>query len=45
MIVRYFFAITKYKSELKVQIVHEYPSTSQSTNNLSKKYQTHEDLK
>ncbi|MQB94014.1 hypothetical protein DN432_09580, partial [Lactobacillus reuteri] len=31
--------MTKYKSELKAQIVHEYLSTSQSTNDLSKKYQ------
>ena len=31
--------MVKYKSELKVQIVHEYLSTSQSTCDLSQKYQ------
>ena len=31
--------MTKYKTELKTQIVQEYLSTSQSTNDLSKKYQ------
>lgn len=31
--------MVKYKSELKAQIVHEYLSTSQSTNALSEKYQ------
>lgn len=31
--------MTKYKPELKAQIVQEYLSTSQSTNDLSKKYQ------
>ena len=31
--------MNKYKSELKAQIVHEYLSTSQSTNDLSKKCQ------
>ena len=30
--------MVKYKSELKAQIVHEYLSTAQSTNDLSKKY-------
>lgn len=31
--------MTKYKAELKAQIVHEYLSTSQSINDLSEKYQ------
>lgn len=31
--------MTKYKPEPKAQIVQEYLSTSQSTNDLSKKYQ------
>lgn len=30
--------MVKYKPELKAQIVHEYLSTAQSTNDLSKKY-------
>lgn len=30
--------MVKYKTELKAQIVHEYLSTAQNTNNLSKKY-------
>ncbi|EEW52642.1 hypothetical protein HMPREF0494_2186 [Limosilactobacillus antri DSM 16041] len=31
--------MVKYKPELKVQIVHEYLSTSQNTYDLSEKYQ------
>ncbi|MFK5675725.1 helix-turn-helix domain-containing protein [Ligilactobacillus sp. LYQ60] len=30
--------MVKYKTELKAQIVHEYLSITQSTNDLSKKY-------
>jgi transposase len=42
MIVEALFCMTKYKAELKAQIVHEYLSTSQSTYDLSKKYKISE---